>query len=195
MEKELKSCTGVLLRADLTGHGHPTLYGRNWLNWPCPVRSALKRTPVQDFNSSSCSTTWLEPHIKKLETYIALFIFLVICRMCSAQWCKAKKNQNLPEVWCSQLLFWVDLCTMPIWFHKFKLENSRLELGIWNSGCQSLVNPQNPRVQQCNTTLCSKIAKISGCQTLLSKNSAGATEKVKFWWFLNRHDQVTASFL
>ena len=24
MEKELKSCTGVLLRADLTGHGHPS---------------------------------------------------------------------------------------------------------------------------------------------------------------------------
>ena len=31
MEKELKSCTGVLLRADLTGRGHPTLFGRNWL--------------------------------------------------------------------------------------------------------------------------------------------------------------------
>ena len=27
MEKELKSCTGVLLRADLTRHGHPTLFG------------------------------------------------------------------------------------------------------------------------------------------------------------------------
>ena len=53
MEKELKSCTSVLLRADLTGHSHPTLFGRNWLNWPCPVRSALKRTPVQDFNSFS----------------------------------------------------------------------------------------------------------------------------------------------
>ena len=25
MEKELKSCIGVLFRADLTGHGHPTL--------------------------------------------------------------------------------------------------------------------------------------------------------------------------
>ena len=27
----LKSCTGVLLRAVLTGHGHPTLFSRNWL--------------------------------------------------------------------------------------------------------------------------------------------------------------------
>ena len=48
MKKELKSCTGVLLIADLTGHGHPTCFG-----WPCPVRPALKRTPVQDFNSST----------------------------------------------------------------------------------------------------------------------------------------------
>ena len=31
MEKELKSCTGVLLRADLTGHGHPTCFGRKGL--------------------------------------------------------------------------------------------------------------------------------------------------------------------
>ena len=28
MEKESKSCTGVLLRADLTGHSHPTCFGR-----------------------------------------------------------------------------------------------------------------------------------------------------------------------
>ena len=31
MEKELTSCMGVLLRADLTGQGHPTLFGRNRL--------------------------------------------------------------------------------------------------------------------------------------------------------------------
>ena len=44
MVKKLKSCTGVLLRADLIAH-QPKRVG-----WPCPVRSALKRTPVQDFN-------------------------------------------------------------------------------------------------------------------------------------------------
>ena len=45
MEKEIKSCMGVLLRADLRADG---------LGWPCPVRSALlKRTPVQDFYSFS----------------------------------------------------------------------------------------------------------------------------------------------
>jgi hypothetical protein len=27
MEKELNSCTGVLLRAHITGHGHSTLFG------------------------------------------------------------------------------------------------------------------------------------------------------------------------
>ena len=31
MEKELKSCTDALMRAHLTGQGHPTLFGRNWL--------------------------------------------------------------------------------------------------------------------------------------------------------------------
>ena len=61
MEKELKSCKGVLLRADLTGGSanrawpsHPFWQKlADWLNWPCPVRSALKRTPVQDFDSFS----------------------------------------------------------------------------------------------------------------------------------------------
>ena len=51
MEKELTSCMGVLLRADLT---HPFWQkSADWLNWLCPVRSALKRTSVQDFNSFS----------------------------------------------------------------------------------------------------------------------------------------------
>ena len=48
MEKELKSCTGILLRADLKGQKLA-----DWLNWPCPVESTLKRTPVQDFDSFS----------------------------------------------------------------------------------------------------------------------------------------------
>ena len=78
MEKELKSCTGILLRADLTGHSHPSLFWQkwaDWLNWPCPVRSALKRTPVQDFSSFPImfyyiiSTTY-----QKLETYFDLHI-------------------------------------------------------------------------------------------------------------------------
>ena len=53
MEKELKSCTGVLLRADLTGH--PTCFGRKGLDGRALLghRSALKRTPVQDINCFS----------------------------------------------------------------------------------------------------------------------------------------------
>ena len=30
MEKELKSCTGVLLSADLTGHGNPSPFCQKW---------------------------------------------------------------------------------------------------------------------------------------------------------------------
>ena len=51
MGKELKSCTGVLWRADLAwsiGRFLPKRVG-----WPCHVRSALKRMPVQDFNRFS----------------------------------------------------------------------------------------------------------------------------------------------
>ena len=46
MEKELKSSTGVLLRADLTGHGHPTHFGRKGLDGRALLGLALKRTPV-----------------------------------------------------------------------------------------------------------------------------------------------------
>ena len=53
--------------------------------WPCPVRSVLKRTPVQYFNFFPIlySTTILASHIKKLETYFALFIFLDFRTVCS----------------------------------------------------------------------------------------------------------------
>ena len=49
MEKELKSWTGILMGADLTGHPFWQKVA-DWLNWLFPVRSALKRTPVQDFD-------------------------------------------------------------------------------------------------------------------------------------------------
>ena len=53
------------------------------------------------------------------------------------------------------------------WALKVNTYNSGLELGIRNSGCQSLVNPPL-------RVLCCKIAIISGCRTVLSKTSAGA---------------------
>jgi hypothetical protein len=62
MEKELKSCKGVLLTKRL--------------GWPCPARSALKRTLVQDFNSFSIMFYYIiSSTYQYLETYFALFIF------------------------------------------------------------------------------------------------------------------------
>ena len=48
-----KICTGVVLRTDLTGHSQLANFCKKRVGWPCPVRSALKRTPIQDFNSFS----------------------------------------------------------------------------------------------------------------------------------------------
>ena len=75
MEKKLKSCMDVLLRADLIYSARPShLFWQNladWLNWPCPVRAALQTTPVQDFDSFSIMFYYMIfPHIRKLETYI-----------------------------------------------------------------------------------------------------------------------------
>ena len=47
MEKELKSCTDVLLRADLTGHGHPTCFGRKGLDG-CALLVRPSRIPCRN---------------------------------------------------------------------------------------------------------------------------------------------------
>ena len=52
MEKELESCMGLLLRADLTGPAIKAHLPKR-VGWPCSARSALKRTPMQDFISFS----------------------------------------------------------------------------------------------------------------------------------------------
>ena len=98
MEKELKSSTGVLLRADLAGHGQakPFLamakpFLPKWVGWLCPVRSALKRTPVQDFNSFSImfyniiSTTY-----QKIGDLFCLVIFLDFRTVCYMTFFKHK---------------------------------------------------------------------------------------------------------
>ena len=60
---------GVLLRADLTGHGHPSCFWQKGLGWPCPVWSALKRMPVQDINSFSIMFYYIiSPTYKKMIT-------------------------------------------------------------------------------------------------------------------------------
>ena len=76
MEKELKFCTGVLLRADPTGHGHPTRLGRKGLDGCALLGQASKGHPCKILIIFPyCSTISLAPHIKKLETYFALLYF------------------------------------------------------------------------------------------------------------------------
>ena len=53
MEKELKSSTGVLLRADLAGYGHPTLFGRKGLDGDALLGQPSKGHPHRNFNSFS----------------------------------------------------------------------------------------------------------------------------------------------
>ena len=69
------------LRADLLNRAWPSqpFWQKlaDWLNWPCLVKSALKRTPVEDFNSFSIvlyyinSTTY-----QKIGDLFFPFIFL-----------------------------------------------------------------------------------------------------------------------
>ena len=78
MKKELKPCTGVLLRADLTELGQFSRFLPKRVGWLCPVRSALEWTPMQEFNHFNARSLWsplLAPLIKKLETYFALLYF------------------------------------------------------------------------------------------------------------------------
>ena len=80
MEKEIKSHTCVLLRADLKGHGQSANF---WMGWLCPVGSALKRTPVQDYNSFSIMFYFIFSTIyKKIGDLFCPVIFLDFCTMC-----------------------------------------------------------------------------------------------------------------
>ena len=47
MENELKSDTVVLLRAELTGHGHPSPFCQNRWDDHAPDMSELKKTPIR----------------------------------------------------------------------------------------------------------------------------------------------------
>ena len=49
MKKELKSCTGVLLKADLTGHGHTTCFGRKGLDGHALLGQPSKGYPGRIF--------------------------------------------------------------------------------------------------------------------------------------------------
>ena len=84
MEKELISCTGVLLRADLTGHSHPSPFCQNRWDGRALLGQPSKRHPCRILILFPYrSTTLLTPHIKDLETYFALLYFWTIAQCAS----------------------------------------------------------------------------------------------------------------
>ena len=86
MENELKSCTGVLLRADLTGHGHSSPFCQNRWDGRALLGQPSKGHPCRILILFPyCSTISLAPHIKKLETYFALLYFWTFAQ-CAVSW-------------------------------------------------------------------------------------------------------------
>jgi hypothetical protein len=73
---------GVILRADLTGYSQFSQSADfcqkgQRVGWPCPVRSALKRTSVQDFNSFSIIFYYIfSTSYQKIEDLFCPVIFL-----------------------------------------------------------------------------------------------------------------------
>ena len=83
MEKESKSCMGVLLRAELTGHGQFSQFPPKRGGWLCPVRSALNKTPVQDFNSFSIMFYYIfNTTYQKIGDLFCPYIFLDFRTVC-----------------------------------------------------------------------------------------------------------------
>ena len=98
MEKELKSCTGVLLRADLTGHGHSSPFCQNGWDGRALLGQPSKGHPCRILILFPyCSTTSLAPHIKKLETYFALLYFWTFtqCSVTSLEECLQTKRLDM----------------------------------------------------------------------------------------------------
>ena len=116
MEKELISCTDVLLRVwpNRARPSHP--FWQLLVGWLCPVRSTLKRTPVQDFKSVSImfyyiiSTTY-----QKIGGLFCPVIFLDFCTVWRGFNCKLQLKlfgscysllHSLDFNWRSWSIFW-----------------------------------------------------------------------------------------
>ena len=67
-------CTGVLLRADITGHSQISQFTPKKVGWPCSVRSSIKRTGFQVFFHNVILCTFVAPHVKELKTYFFIFL-------------------------------------------------------------------------------------------------------------------------
>ena len=112
MEKELKSCTGVLLRADLTGYGHPSPFWQNRWDGHTLLGQPSKGHPCRILILfPQCSTALLAPHIKKLETYFALLYFWTFAQ-CSVLATTSLKQIDFFKV-CLFNLRWNQ---SPFWF-------------------------------------------------------------------------------
>ena len=77
MEKELESRMGVLLKPDLTEHGHPSPFCQD--RWDGRGLTGLKRTPRQDFDSFFIMFYW----IKKIGDLFFLVIILDFRTACN----------------------------------------------------------------------------------------------------------------
>ena len=84
----MKFCAGVLLRAELSNRAQPSntflQQSAEWLNWPCPIESTLKRTShigagFQFFFHNVLLHCIIST---KLETYFAMFILLDFQTVC-----------------------------------------------------------------------------------------------------------------
>ena len=78
-KKELKSWMGVLWRADLSGHGHPSPFCQKGWDGRALLGQPSKGQPCRiSILYLQCSTT---PHIKKLETYFSPLCFWIFAQI------------------------------------------------------------------------------------------------------------------
>ena len=125
--------------------------------------TAIQRAPVYVRVHSASSV--LSFHIERVEFNLV--------QSKNLWWCINHVSWNVGSLFkllgiAEIRVYWLLIDSPRLWK---TLVKPGLELGIWNGGCQSLVNAQN--LEGWNATLWSKIAKISECQTLLSENSTG----------------------
>ena len=120
MEKELKSCTGVLLRADLTGHGHLPCFGRRGLNG----RALLGQPSKGHLCRILISFSIMFYYIKKLETYFALFIFQDFRTVCQDH--NSKTRYVLSKLFICQSLLTVPILVKTFWLYYWLFRKSLL---------------------------------------------------------------------
>ena len=85
MEKELKSCTGVLLRADLTGHGHSSPFCQNGWDGRALLGQPSKGHPCRILILFPyCSMYYIiSTTYKKIGDLFCLVIFLDFGTVCA----------------------------------------------------------------------------------------------------------------